>query len=127
MTNEPNNFKYNGKEEITDLGVNWYDYGTRMYIPEIGRWNGIDANQEGTLYKGYSENIIQRGEAHNNGLRKYTAGKGPWKLVFVKSFTLKTQALKFEKMLKRQNRKYLCWIINESEYVNSQRLITSCV
>ena len=85
VTNEPNRFKYNGKEEITDLGVNWYDYGARMYIPEIGRWNGIDANQEGTLYKGYSENIIQRGEAHNNGLRKYTAGKGPWKLVFVKS------------------------------------------
>ena len=76
----------------------------------------IIQNQEGILYKGYSDNIIQRVEAHNNDLSNYTAGKGPWKLVFVKSFTLKTQALKFEKMLKRQNHKYLYWIINESDH-----------
>ena len=85
VTAKENSFKYNSKERIDDLELGWYNYEARMYIPEIGRWNGIDANQEGTLYKGYSENIIQRGEAHNNGLRKYTAGKGPWKLVFVKS------------------------------------------
>lgn len=37
-----NNFKYNGKEQINDLGIDWYDYGARMYMPEIGRWGVID-------------------------------------------------------------------------------------
>ena len=35
-------FKFNGKEEINDLGVNWMDYGARMYMPDLGRWNHVD-------------------------------------------------------------------------------------
>ena len=34
VTNEPNKFLYNGKEEITDLGVNWYDYGWRQFTQQ---------------------------------------------------------------------------------------------
>ncbi|GHN02365.1 hypothetical protein WSM22_38540 [Cytophagales bacterium WSM2-2] len=37
-----NKFQYNGKELQNDLAVNWYDYGARMYMPEIGRWGGVD-------------------------------------------------------------------------------------
>src|SRR5690606_38253704 len=33
------NYKYNGKE-LQETGM--YDYGWRMYMPDIGRWNGID-------------------------------------------------------------------------------------
>ncbi len=40
------NFKYNGKEEINDLGVNWQDYGARMYMPDLGRWAVIDPMNE---------------------------------------------------------------------------------
>ena len=36
-------FKYNGKEEINDLGLNWMDYGARMYMPDLGRWGVVDA------------------------------------------------------------------------------------
>ncbi len=34
------NYLYNSKEYQTEMG--WYDYGTRMYNPFIGRFNSID-------------------------------------------------------------------------------------
>jgi RHS repeat-associated protein len=33
-----NNFLYNGKELISDFGMNMYDFGARHYQPDIGRW-----------------------------------------------------------------------------------------
>jgi len=33
-------YKYNGKELQPEIG--WYDYGARMYIPDILRWGTVD-------------------------------------------------------------------------------------
>jgi len=33
-----NAYKFSAKELQTDLGLNWYDFGARMYDPIVGRW-----------------------------------------------------------------------------------------
>lgn len=40
------NYKYNGKEEINDLDLNWQDYGARMYMADLGRMGTIDPKGE---------------------------------------------------------------------------------
>jgi putative endonuclease len=51
-------------------------------------------------YIGYTLNIDQRVEAHNEGKNISTSQKGPWKLIYYEAYLEKRDALGREKFLK---------------------------
>jgi putative endonuclease len=65
------------------------------------------------FYKGFSSNPQQRLWEHNNNLSHYTAGKGPWTLIYIKEFRTKREALIDEKRLKKLNRRSIELLIKE--------------
>ena len=67
-------------------------------------WVYIIVNEAGIYYKGYTQDIEKRIIAHNNNESRFTSGKGPWKLVYCKSFETKSEALKEELRLKQLNK-----------------------
>lgn len=38
----PNQYKFNSKEFQDEFNLGWLDFGARMYMPDIGRWTGLD-------------------------------------------------------------------------------------
>lgn len=43
-------YKYNGKELDRMHGLDWYDYGARMYDPALPSWTSVDPMAERTYY-----------------------------------------------------------------------------
>ena len=66
-------------------------------------------------YKGVSLFPEKRLSEHNNDESRYTAGKGPWVLVYTKAFVSKKTALIEEKRLKTLNRRSIELLINSAK------------
>lgn len=57
---------------------------------------------DGTIYSGYTTDPYRRTAIHNSGRgAKYTRSRLPVKLVFIESFSTKSEALKREAALKK--------------------------
>ena len=68
----------------------------------------MESESSGQWYYGFSENLDQRILDHQSNRAKHTRFKGPWRLIFKKEFTNKTDALQFEKYLKStRNKEYI--------------------
>ena len=62
----------------------------------------LKSQTSGKHYIGVTEDVARRLEQHNNGLSKWTKGKGPWELLWQCRFHTLSEARKFENLLKRQ-------------------------
>lgn len=71
--------------------------------------------KDNSLYIGYTKNFNKRIIDHNiTSTKKYTSKKKPWKIVYLKNFLTKNEALKEEIRLKKsKNKKYLEWLIKK--------------
>ncbi len=60
------------------------------------------------FYIGSSDNPLLRLQRHNDGWTRSTKNRGPWELVYTKKFNSKSEAIKFEKEIKRKkSRKFI--------------------
>jgi len=73
----------------------------------------IHSKYKDIYYKGYSADPYKRLLDHNQNKSHFTAHKGPWLLIYLEAFESKSIALKRERQLKRQNRKYLDWLVHQ--------------
>jgi putative endonuclease len=65
----------------------------------------IESFSSGQWYYGFTSDLEQRLKAHNKGINKSTANRGPWKYIFKRPFTSKSDALKFGTYLKNSRNK----------------------
>ena len=73
----------------------------------------IESIRDGDFYKGSTKDYVRRLEQHNSGESQFTRSKMPWRLIFVRQFDSKRVALMEEKRLKKCNKVYLQWLINQ--------------
>jgi putative endonuclease len=63
-------------------------------------------------YIGSTSDIEKRVKYHNEGRQRWTSRFIPWELVYKKEFSTKTEALLYEKLLKKKkSKKYLEWLV----------------
>jgi len=68
----------------------------------------IESIRTSNWYIVHSDNTDRRFIEHNSGQTKSTRGKGPWKLIFIRSFSSKIEANRFELKLKKlRNKDYI--------------------
>jgi len=54
------------------------------------------------FYIGLTEDLAERLRQHNEGISRWTAGKGPWQIVWTREFPALGPARRFENLLRRQ-------------------------
>jgi len=73
------------------------------------------------IYIGQTNNIEDRLKRHNGNRNKWTKGKGPWELIYLKKQETRSEAMKLEKYLKGlKNPVYIrTWIDKRTDNIAS--------
>lgn len=72
----------------------------------------LQSESSGAFYKGFTSDLERRVLEHQNNEGRWTAGKGPWELVYYEQFDRESDARKREIQLKKaRNAKYIRWLI----------------
>ncbi len=75
----------------------------------------LQSEKDDSFYVGITSDIKKRLLFHNNGWQRYTKNKRPWKLVYIREFSSKSEALKQErKIKKKKSKKYIKWLIDNA-------------
>jgi putative endonuclease len=75
----------------------------------------LESQIDGTFYIGYTSDLEKRLSQHNSGKTKYTSRKIPWKVVYREEITIKSEALKRKRFLKKQrNRDFYLNLIRKN-------------
>lgn len=82
----------------------------------MGHWVYILRCYDGTLYTGYTTDLIRRLEAHQSGKgAKYTRSRRPVELVYQEELTDKSGALQREAAIKKLSRAEKLLLINTAD------------
>ena len=65
----------------------------------------LQSQKDSTFYIGFTTNLENRLQKHNNSKSGYTSTKKPWVLVYSEAFETKKAALQREIFLKKQKNK----------------------
>ena len=80
-------------------------------------------NDGGKYYIGYTGNLIERLERHQQGRSRFTSQFNKWKLVYQEDFSSKFEALRRERFIKNQkSRRYIEILISQYSGVEKQNL-----
>ena len=76
----------------------------------------LQSMEDFSFYTGQCEDLDSRMSKHFDGFNKYTASKGPLRLVYFEQYNIRTEAIKREKEIKnKKSRKYLLEIIESRQ------------
>jgi putative endonuclease len=60
----------------------------------------LQSDKDGSYYIGQTNDVFYRLNKHNQGKCRYTKTKTPWKLVWVRQYSSRSESVRQERMLK---------------------------
>ena len=75
----------------------------------------LQSEKDGSYYIVHTSSLEERLKRHNERRSRYTRSKAPWKLIYQKVFTTRSEAMKREREIKRmKSREYIERLVRAS-------------